>query len=715
MKVLITGSSGFLAKMFIEVLKSKRIDYVTYDRAQPQLIDKDVTAVVHFGGLTPHSRVVGRAPTAADYMKANVEGTRVLLEALGKRQGLTRFVHIGSASEYGLGPKPFTEDSRATPEQAYGVSKRAQSALVEAWARETGIATVNLRLFNLTGISSRSSAPGLTSARPHLFSFLMQEFKKKPPVRIDVQNEQDVRDFVSPEDAIDAIYRALTMPLRSTYELINVSSGRGVTVAEVVALFGSLLDTPYELRNTRKTVERSVGVATKARRLLGWKAKTSCEEAIRQYVGRRSRLIIVGAGVGGSMVLEEMKKEDRDDVVVVGMVDDDLRKVGKKVQGVPVLGTIDELPRLVQEKKATQVLVSTPSQSSQVTARVAELLPPGFPIKVLPSVSSVILAKFDLSYVRDIDLSDLVGRPLVKANQTLIGKHARGKSFLVTGGAGSIGSELVRQLADSGAREVVVYDSWEEGVYSILEEMHARKGVRRVIGRIGNVRDKARLAEVFDEFKFDVVIHAAAYKHVPLMEESPEEAKKTNVQGTKNVLEASGAHKVSDFVLISTDKAVRPSSVMGQSKRDAELLVKRFAASYPKQRYCAVRFGNVLNSSGSAVPKFLKQIQARTAVTITHKDMTRYFMSIPEAVSLVLTSWIVGKSGQILLLDMGEPIRILDLAEKLIRIHGLRPYADIPITLTGVRPGEKIHEELAYDPAKLKPSPAKRIFIAEEL
>lgn len=715
MKILVTGSNGFFGRMFIEFLNHKGISYAVYDRAHPQDIPLDVTAVVHFAGLTPHSLIRGRVPTERKYREANVESTKILLDALSVLGGLDRFVHIGSASEYGFSRGIFTEKSGSRPEDVYGASKLTQSALVEDFSRTRNVKTFNLRVFNVTGISHHPNPEGFSSTRPHLFAFLMSEFRKKLPLLISVNNTKDVRDFVAPEDVLEAIYLALLSDKGGVYELVNICSGKGTSVAGVVSLFGRVLGVPYTLKSRTKTVRQSVGSPKKAKRLLGWESKTTLAECVRRYIGDRSRILIVGAGVGGKMLLDEMDRENRTDVVIVGFVDDDPKKRKQVLKDIPVLGVLADIPRIVKEQHIDHVLISTPSVGVDVVLRVTNMLPPGFPIKILPSVSSVILGKVDLSYVREIDPSDLIGRPLVKSNQELIAKNARGKRFLVTGGAGSIGSEIVRQLVDSGAKQVVVFDSWEEGIFNILEEMNMRDGVSQVIGRIGNIRDKERLEEVFSEFSFDAVLHAAAYKHVPLMEESPTEAKKTNVYGTKNVLEAVCAHSVSNFVLISTDKAVRPSSVMGKTKRQAELLVKEYALKYRQRSFSAVRFGNVLNSSGSAVPKFLKQIRSRQAVTITDKQMTRYFMSIPEAVSLVLTSWVVAKNGQILLLDMGQPVRILDLAEKLIKLHGLKPYVDIPIVETGVRPGEKIHEELTYDHALLKPTSAPRIFIAEEL
>ncbi len=431
----------------------------------------------------------------------------------------------------------------------------------------------------------------------------------------------------------------------------------------------------------------------------------------------KNRIVIIGAGVAGHMVVEQIRKEKRSDIVVFGFVDDDIKKQGRKINGIKVIGKIDDLSQLIKKNEIDRVLVSMPSVGGDLMNRITKLVPPHVSIKILPSISSVILGKVNLSYVRDIDPSDLIGRPLIKGDQQFIAKKVKGKTFLVTGGAGSIGSEIVRQLYDSGAKRIVVIDSWEEGIFNLLEELKDDKNIKQKIVRafIGNIRDKKRIEEIIADFNIDVILHAAAYKHVPLMEENEGEAYKTNYIGTKNILELALKHKIKDFVLISTDKAVKPSCVMGETKRSAELLVKKYAQKNKGYRFCAVRFGNVLNSSGSIIPKFLRQIRNRKPITITHLEMTRYFMSIPEAVSLVLLSWIISKNGQILLLDMGKPVKILDLAINLIKTHGLEPYKDIEIEEIGIRPGEKIHEELFYDKDKLKLSSVERVFIAEEL
>ncbi|MCR4325552.1 MAG: polysaccharide biosynthesis protein [Patescibacteria group bacterium] len=432
--------------------------------------------------------------------------------------------------------------------------------------------------------------------------------------------------------------------------------------------------------------------------------------------GVKKRVLIVGAGTAGRKVVSEMRKESRPDIILVGFVDDDPKKRKLTIRGAKVLGAVRDLPRLVKKKRVDQVLISMPSVDRGLVQRIAKIVPQGVSVKILPSIASVILGHVDLSYVRDIDPSDLIGRPLVKSDQKYISDKAKGKTFLVTGGAGSIGSELVRQLYDSKAKRIVVVDSWEEGIFNITEEMgEKRAGRPELRAYIADIRDKRRVEDIVKRWKPDVILHAAAYKHVPLMEENPEEARKTNVLGTRNMLYIAARCGVKDFILISTDKAVNPKSVMGRTKRDAELLVKRFAKKYPRRRSCSVRFGNVVNSSGSIVPKFVRQIRSRSPVTITDTRMTRYFMSIPEAVSLVLLSWILAKNGQILVLDMGEPVKIIDLAVNLIRMHGLEPHTDIPIREIGARKGEKIREELAYDKRLLRPSEDPRIFIAEDI
>lgn len=715
MKILLTGGSGFTGSSVAEFLEKRGIPHTLYDRKRPKDIPDDVDTVIHCAGATPYSSSKKGLPTAAFFNEANVEGTRVLLQELEGHEGVKRFIHLGSAAEYGFGPRPFLETAKGKPANEYGKSKVAQSSLIEAFAKKNKIKTINLRVFNVIGTPKKTNTNALR--RPTLFEALLAQFGPGFKGEIRVSNKNDVRDFVALDDLLQAVGLALETKKGGTYEVVNIGSGRGTTLGEVAGIFGHQVNKEYTIKNQSSKATRSVADVKKAKRVLGWQASTSLEESVRAVVGAKRRVIIVGAGVAGEMLVAEIAKEGRSDIIAIGFVDDDRKKQGMLVRGLKVFGTIEHLPEIVKEKHIDQVLISTPSVGKDLIMRVTRLLPHSVSIKVLPSVSSIILGKVDLSYVRDIDPSDLIGRPLVKADQQLILKRSKGKTFLVTGGAGSIGSEIVRQLYDSQAKEIIVLDSWEEGVFNLAEELRAAKNGHRPSVRmyIGNIRDKGRIEEILKKHAIDVVLHAAAYKHVPLMEENPDEAHKTNVEGTKNLLELAKTYGIKDFVLISSDKAVRPSNIMGATKRKAELLVQEYARKNPHSRFCSVRFGNVLNSSGSVLPIFLKQISSRSPVTVTHEEMTRYFMSIPEAVSLVLLSWIVAKNGQILLLDMGEPIKILDFAINLIRIHGLEPYTDIPIVITGARPGEKMHEELAYDTDKLRRSSLPRIYIAEEI
>ncbi len=688
-------------------MNARGIAFARLDRNAAKMPD-DFDSVVHFGGITP----VSAAPRAAyaDYHRANVEGTKRLLDVLANRK-LKRLVNIGSAAEYGVSPRPFREGAAEKPVTSFGKSKLAQSRLIEAFAAKTGVPTLNLRVFNIAGLRARR-APGESSHAPTVFDSIIEQLEKGP--RVAVSNGRIVRDFVDLTDIAQAVLRALEAKTRG-YELVNISSGHGTSLADLARAVGRLLGREPRVVDLAKTADISIGDPAKAAKLLGWKARIGLEESIARMVGTRTRVMIVGAGMAGRAVARELTKAGRRGVVVAGLVDDDPKKQGMKVGEARVAGKLEELPRLVDELAITQVLISTPSAGASVAMRTAELLPPGFPIRILPSATSVLLGGVHLSQVRDIDPSDLVGRPLVKTDQKFTAQHAKGKTFLVTGAAGSIGSEIVRQLCGSGAGKVVIFDSWEEGIFNLVHELRLASVATptRLIACLGNIRDRARLDEIFRQYKFDAVIHAAAYKHVPLLEENRTEAWKTNVDGTRNVLAMVARHKVPDFVLISTDKAVRPAGVLGETKRAAELLLKTYARKHRSNRFIAVRFGNVLNSSGSVIPTFLRQIRSRQPVTITHPEVTRYFMSIPEAVSLVLQSWIIGKSGQIFLLDMGEPSSILELALRLIRLHGLEPYRDIDIKVIGLRPGEKLHEELSYDP-DLKPSAIERIYIAED-
>ncbi|MBP7741224.1 MAG: polysaccharide biosynthesis protein [Candidatus Pacebacteria bacterium] len=714
-RVLVTGAHGFLGKHIVDVLRREGIPFVRYSRDGSEKLPEAIEIVIHAGGLTPVSPGALNAD-AATFLRANRDGTEKLLTEISSLPNLKKIINIGSAAEYGCHEEVITEETLPRPVSTYGISKLAQTELVEAFSREhPDISVVNLRLFNIVGMGGNVSPEQEKETRNSIFTELKTQFMKPGVQTIRVSHPDTLRDYLAPEDVAEAVLLAAQERLPAGYTNINICSGVGTPLSEVVQIFSSIYNQPYVLEGIQDVPEHSVGNPERARLLLSWNPRVSLKTSVER-VASATRILVVGAGVGAQELLTRMRAEERSDLVVVGLVDDDSAKQGGSVLGYPVVGTINDIPTLLGAYRVNQVLISTPSVGRELVQRVTEVVPPGFPVKILPSISSVLLGTVTLAQVRDVDPSDLIGRPLVKLDQRRIAAAVSGNVFLVTGGAGSIGSEIVRQLRAGGAREIHVLDSWEEGIFNLLEECeHLEASETPVYAHIGNVRDQERIEEILSAHEIQVIIHAAAYKHVPLMEEHPGEARKTNYEGTRNMLEAAVRHHVKDFVLISTDKAVRPSSVMGATKRDAELLVKEYARKYPAHRFCAVRFGNVLNSSGSVLPKFMRQIKNRGPVTITHRDMTRYFMTIPEAVSLVLLSWLVAENGQILLLDMGEPVRIFTLAHTLIKLYGYEPYTDIDIIEVGTRPGEKIHEELSYDPHHLRPSPADRVFIAEDL
>lgn len=427
---------------------------------------------------------------------------------------------------------------------------------------------------------------------------------------------------------------------------------------------------------------------------------------------KQSKILIIGAGVAGQMVVKELVRSSTPARCIAGYLDDDVNKIGKKIHGFKVLSGVDSINKVIRKEKIDEVIIAVPSQSQLVAKKVDRLLKTDVKVRILPALAPVILGKVNLSFLKEVEPSDLLGRPLVKSDQKKIVDSTNGLVFLITGAAGSIGSEIVYQLSLTQAKKIICLDSWEEGCFRLVEKYKNLK-FPKVEVYVGNVRDKERIDEIFKAVKPDVVFHAAAYKHVPLMEVNKEEAVKTNIAGTKNCLDAATKYNTSGFVLISTDKAVNPSSHMGYTKRQAELMVMDVAKKNKKSLFISVRFGNVLNSSGSVVPTFVSQVKAGGPVTVTDKKMTRFFMTIPEAVSLVLQSWILGENGRIYVLDMGEPVKILSLARAIIRHFGLTPGKDIKIKETGIRPGEKLHEQLSYKKEKLTQTVNPKIFIAE--
>lgn len=457
--------------------------------------------------------------------------------------------------------------------------------------------------------------------------------------------------------------------------------------------------------------------------------------AVRLYLSRQSnpvsrrsvrkRVIVVGAGDAGAMVVRELTGRLRGEYELVGLIDDDNAKRGMRLHGSPVLGGMAELPRLVRDKAVDEVIVAIPSARGSVIRRVFGLTEgTGVKLKTMPGLYEIINGNIKFDKLRDIDVEDLLGREPVNLNVKEIADYVSGKVVLVTGAGGSIGSELCRQVARFQPAKIVMFDHDENFIFELSHELKFGFPSLMAVLVVGDVRDANKVNRVFEQYRPDVVFHAAAHKHVPLMEEHPDEAVQTNIFGTLNCASAACRSRASRFVLISTDKAVNPTSVMGATKAVAEQIVVALNSGWhplgndvdetSTTKFMAVRFGNVLGSRGSVVPLFKEQIAHGGPVTVTHPDMRRYFMTIPEAAQLVIQAGALGRGGEVFVLDMGEPIRILDLAETMIRLSGYEPGSDIKIEFTQPRPGEKMFEEVFSDRERFSRTSHPKILVAKE-
>ena len=433
-------------------------------------------------------------------------------------------------------------------------------------------------------------------------------------------------------------------------------------------------------------------------------------------MSERKRTMIVGAGSTGSTVVEELSRKNSI-YLPVCLVDDDMEKQGRTIDGVPIVGSTQEIPRLVAKHSVSTIIFAIPSISAQARkSMLATCMSTGCQVKVLPYISELVGTSDMVSQIRDINIGDLLGRPQITFVDKGVASYIEGKVCMITGGGGSIGSELVRQIVKYKPAKVVIVDVYENSAYEIQQEILRTYGADYPIRvEIASITDRDKVDELFVEHRPKIVFHAAAHKHVPLMETNPEEACKNNIFGTLNVAQMADKHGVEKFVMISTDKAVNPTNVMGATKRCCEEIVQMMAQSGSKTEFAAVRFGNVLGSNGSVIPLFKEQIKNGGPVTVTHPDIIRYFMTIPEAVSLVLQAGTFAKGGEIFILNMGEPVKILTLAENLITMMGYTPYKDIEIKFTGLRPGEKLFEELLMKEEGLQKTPNEKIFIGKQM
>ena len=435
-----------------------------------------------------------------------------------------------------------------------------------------------------------------------------------------------------------------------------------------------------------------------------------------QTIGKQAiPVMLIGAGEAGSIILQEFKNSKFVEKEIVCVIDDDPKKWGTFIHGVPVVGGRRKITQSVVRFGIQEIVLAIPTLKPHERKNIINICQQtGCKMSTLPGIYQLINCDVKVSMLRDVQIEDLLGREAVRTDLESIMSYVKDQKVMVTGGGGSIGSELCRQIADDQPKQMIIIDNYENAAYELQMELGRKHPELDVIVLIVSVQNRRKIREIFEQYKPDLVFHAAAHKHVPLMEYSPCEAIKNNVFGTMNVASEANRSGVKRMVLISTDKAVRPTNIMGASKRICEMVIQTYNQR-SKTEYVAVRFGNVLGSNGSVVPLFKQQIREGGPVTVTHPDIIRYFMTIPEAVSLVLQAGAYAQGGEIFILDMGEPVKILDLAENMIRLSGLVPGEDIEIKFTGLRPGEKLYEELLIDDDNKKETANKRIFIGQPI
>ncbi len=428
----------------------------------------------------------------------------------------------------------------------------------------------------------------------------------------------------------------------------------------------------------------------------------------------KKRTMLIGAGAASAMAIKEFNSSNNSNNNVICLIDDNVNKHGRRVRGVKVVGGREKISETVKKLGIEEIVFCIPSASLQTRNELLEICSStGAKLKSLPSLAQLANGDLNVSQMKDVSIEDLLGRTQVHTDNSVITPKVFGKTVLVTGGGGSIGSELCRQIAELRPAKLIIFDIYENNAYDIQLELKRKHPELDLLVLIGSVRDVDRVNYIFDTYRPHLVCHAAAHKHVPLMEDSPAEAIKNNVFGTYNVAKAAGEFGTKLFILISTDKAVNPTNVMGASKRMCEMIVQSMNTLY-KTEYIAVRFGNVLGSNGSVIPLFKKQIAAGGPVTVTDKRITRFFMTIPEAVSLILQAGAFAEGGEVFVLDMGQPVRIDDMARKMIRLSGFEPDVDIRVEYTGLRPGEKLYEELLLETEGLQKTANDLIYIGHQ-
>lgn len=524
--------------------------------------------------------------------------------------------------------------------------------------------------------------------------------------------------FLAAYREISVYYTVLTLIIfavfrlyRSLWAYASITELRNIAVASILATIagaGMLM-----LRGL--TFPRSMVLLNPVFLFLGVGALRYAYRVLRQALRRpaESRIptMLIGGGRAGAITLRELQHSEQSRNKVVCIIDDDPRKRGTFLAGVKIVGGREEIERCVDKYQVKDIILAIPTATPKQKRDIVEICQrTKCRIQTLPGLYQLASGQVRVQQIRDVAVEDLLGREKVQVDLTEVGRYIADKTVLVTGGGGSIGSELCRQVAQHKPRQLVIFDIYENNAYDIQQELRYVHPEMDLVVLIGSVRDQARVDEIFDTYRPDIVCHAAAHKHVPLMEDSPNEAIKNNVFGTYYVAQAADAYGAETFVLISSDKAVNPTNIMGASKRICEMIVQ-VMGKHSRTKFAAVRFGNVLGSNGSVIPLFKKQIEHGGPVTVTHKDIIRYFMTISEAVSLVLQACVYARDGEVFVLDMGEPVRIDDLARNMIRLSGLEPDVNIQIVYTGLRPGEKLYEELLMQDEGLDKTPNELIYI----
>ena len=435
----------------------------------------------------------------------------------------------------------------------------------------------------------------------------------------------------------------------------------------------------------------------------------------RNHAEKMKRVLIVGAGEAGNAIIKEIVNSPYVNMKIVGIVDDDVTKHGKFMHGIKVVGDRNDIVDIAESQRVDEIIIAMPTVSAMETKKILDICKQtGCELKRLPGMYQLVNGDVSISKLKDVDVNDLLGRDPIEVDLDSIMGYVSGKVVMVTGGGGSIGSELCRQIASHNPKQLLIVDIYENSTYDIQQELKRNYPDLDLVVLIASVRNTKRIDQIFATYHPQIVYHAAAHKHVPLMEDSPNEAVKNNVLGTWKVVQAADKYKVKRFVMISTDKAVNPTNIMGATKRICEMIIQTYN-NRSQTEYVAVRFGNVLGSNGSVIPLFKKQIEAGGPVTVTHPDIIRYFMTIPEAVSLVLQAGAYAKGGEIFILDMGEPVKIVDLARNLILLSGHKPDEDIQIVFTGLRPGEKLYEEMLMKEEGMQDTANKLIHIGKPI